>query len=505
MRHALALALLAALLGTTHAAIPSTVSFTARVVDDTTGKPITGAHHVAFELFDAATNGTSVWMEGRDLDIDEGLIYLALGETKPLDATVFSGKTLYLAVTLDDATMDPRIAVSSVPYAIRAGTANDAETVGGTAPSGFQKRVTGTCGTGNFVTVINADGTVACGAGATGTGDITGVAAGSGLFGGGTSGDVTLSLLNTCAPQEILKWSGTAWACAPDVAGTGDITGVAAGTGLQGGGASGDVTLSLLTTCSMGQVLKWSGAGWACANDLDTGAAGTITGVTVTPASGLVGGGTTGNISLSLPLTCATGQMLKWNATAWACANDIDTDTNSGGTITNVAAGAGLTGGGTTGAVTLNIGAGPGILVNADNLQLDTTVTDGLYLKKAGDTMTGVLNMGGHQIVNRSCPAGYVVAGPGLCIENSDVSGLTFTGAANRCRAAGTHMCSSAEMRSIMAAGVTVGGGVLLDWIDDQSTDNTAFYIGSTASADDPDSVQSATVTGFSRCCVSTE
>ena len=50
------------------------------------------------------------------------------------------------------------------------------------------------------------------------------------------------------------------------------------------------------------------------------------------------------------------------------------------GDITGVTAGSGLTGGGTTGAVTLNIGAGTGITVNADNIQanLSALTTDDL-------------------------------------------------------------------------------------------------------------------------------
>ncbi len=505
MKHALALAILAALIGTTHAAIPSTVSFTARVVDDTSGKAITGSHHLAFEIFDAQTNGNSLWQEGRDLEIDDGLVYLDLGETKPLDATVFSGKTVYLAVTIDDATMDPRITISSVPYAIRAGTASDSDTVGGMMPTGFQKRVTGTCGTGSFMTVINADGSVTCVAAATGTGDITAVAAGAGLMGGGTTGDVTLSLINTCGLNEILKWSGTAWLCAADATGISTIT---AGSGLMTSGSGTTVTLSLLSSCAMGQLLKWNGAAWACANDIDTdtNSGGTITGVTVSPSSGLVGGGTTGMVSLSLPLTCGVGQMLKWNGAAWACADDIDTDTNSGGTITGVTAGPGLSGGGTAGAVTLTIGAGPGIIVNADTIQLDTTVTDARYVIKSGDTMTGNLSMGGHLLTNRGCPAGYDVAGPALCVEDIDQAGFTFTGANNRCRAAGTHLCTMGEMRSILAAGITVGnGGVVFDWVDDESTDGNAFYINSTASAEDPDGVQAASTSGYSRCCANLE
>ncbi len=81
-----------------------------------------------------------------------------------------------------------------------------------------------------------------------GTGTITGVttASGSGLSGGGTSGNLNLSLVNTCATNQVLQWNGSAWACFS--AGNGTITGVTAGTNLTGGGTSGNVTLNLDTT-----------------------------------------------------------------------------------------------------------------------------------------------------------------------------------------------------------------------------------------------------------------
>jgi hypothetical protein len=81
-----------------------------------------------------------------------------------------------------------------------------------------------------------------------GGGGITGIttASGSGLIGGGTSGTLNLSLLTSCAKKQVLQWSGTAWACSN--AGTGTITGVTAGTDLTGGGTSGNVTLNLDTT-----------------------------------------------------------------------------------------------------------------------------------------------------------------------------------------------------------------------------------------------------------------
>jgi hypothetical protein len=81
--------------------------------------------------------------------------------------------------------------------------------------------------------------------GSTGAGTITGVttASGSGLSGGGTSGNLNLSLIKTCSNGQVLQWNGSNWICSG--AGSGTITGVTAGTDLVGGGTSGNVTLNV--------------------------------------------------------------------------------------------------------------------------------------------------------------------------------------------------------------------------------------------------------------------
>jgi hypothetical protein len=84
----------------------------------------------------------------------------------------------------------------------------------------------------------------------------------------------------------------------------------ASGSGLTGGGTSGTLNLSLTNACAANQVLQWNGGAWACSN----AGTGTITGITTAAGSGLSGGGTSGVLTLTntglLGITPSTGILL---------------------------------------------------------------------------------------------------------------------------------------------------------------------------------------------------
>jgi len=174
---------------------------------------------------------------------------------------------------------------------------------------------------------------------------------------------------------------------------TGDITSVVAGTGLTGGGTTGDVTLNVI-----------GGTGiTANADDIAIdGTVATLTGTQTftnkTLTSAVLNTSVTGtavldedNMASNSATKLATQQSIKSYV-------DTQVATIPTGDITGVTAGTQLTGGGTSGTVTLNVSQGAGSGLDADTLD---GVQGASYLRSdTSDTFTGTLTMAGQLQMN---------------------------------------------------------------------------------------------------------
>jgi len=394
-------------------AVPSIMNFNG-VLTGVNGKPLTGIVGVTFYLYQESQGGAPLWMETQNVQPDKfGHYSVGLGSTSTqgLPANIFAtGEARWLGVQVHGQDEQPRVLLMSVPYALKA---LDAETIGGKPASSFMLAptsnskapvlppgtITGS-GTADFVPIFTgassignskifqtvggnvgiATTTPAAKLDVSGTGDVRDTVT---LFPKSTH--PTLSVHGTAF--EVSSTGKVTFVSGQTFPGTGTVTSVASGAGLTGGPITHSGTLSIASGGVTNAMLAHSS-------------------LTITANSPLTGGGSVslgGSTSLGLE-KCSTNQILKFNGSSWTCVNA------PAGTITGVTAGTDLTGGGSSGNVTLNLDTTKVPLLAAAN---SFTNTNSISVS-SGDNLD-LSNSGFNSGVNVSIGDGYgvYVAGTG--------------------------------------------------------------------------------------------
>jgi hypothetical protein len=109
-------------------AVPLQVPVTVRIARD--GAPVNETLPLTFAIFTQPSAGNSLWNGvAHDVVVRDGIASDTLGleANNPLDPDDFDGRVLYLQVVVGNYQMPDRIALRSVPYALRAGTAGLAD------------------------------------------------------------------------------------------------------------------------------------------------------------------------------------------------------------------------------------------------------------------------------------------------------------------------------------------------------------------------------------------
>ena len=326
--------------------VPRLVSFSGKTTD-TQGNALSGIVGVTFAIYKDQTDGSPLWLETQNVQADAKGNYTAqLGAAKPdgLPLDLFSsGEARWLGVTINGGQEQPRVLLLSVPYALKAA---DAETIGGLPPSAFvlaapppnypastsaprpgtanaspSPLTLGGGGTTDFVPLWTPNGTTLGNSvmfqSGTGTStkiginttkpastlDVSGAETVRGNLSlpatgtaGATSGKnsqpttLTSSAYNSSTKAAVSQ--NFRWQSEP----AGNNTASPSGTlNLLFGSGSNTPTETGLNISSNGQIAFASGQTFP--------GAGTITGVTTAAGSGLTGGGTSGNVTLGVDST----------------------------------------------------------------------------------------------------------------------------------------------------------------------------------------------------------
>jgi hypothetical protein len=261
-------------------AVPTRLAQQGRLLDGD-GAPLTGTHALIFAIYDAAADGNEVWREERSVDFEEGYYAVVLGALVPVDDLLFSGGAVWLELTVDGSVLSPRQEIVSVPWALRA---TSAEHVDGGVVEAAEISVGG-------VPVIDSTGAWVGPTPSVDWTELTGVPADIADGDQDTDTDTLAGL--ACAEAEVPKWDATSglWICGTDVDTVDPNTDTLADLGLS---------------CLAGQIARYSSSSglWLCdAETLTT----TLPWSAITGVPGDIADGDQDTVVTALPWSAITG------------------------------------------------------------------------------------------------------------------------------------------------------------------------------------------------------
>jgi hypothetical protein len=361
--------------------VPHLVQFSG-TLKDASARAVTGVVSVTFAIYGEQDGGTALWSETQNVTADASSHYstmLGIASTVGLPDDLFAAaQSRWLGVRMAGQAELPRVLLVSVPYALKAA---DADTVGGLPASAFL-----------LAAPVSAAGAASSATPATASqATVTGVTPDVAPTGSGTAGYLPLwTTASNLGNSGIFQSSGgligintSTPAVTLDVAGNMYIRG---GFTMPPQGTA-TATTSFNSHSYFFTASAYNSSSKTAENQTFAWEASALDNNTATPSA-----------TLKLRFAEGTGTS---NPTGFQIASNgilsFATGQTFPGTVADVTAGTGLTGGGTSSNVTVNVDSTKvPLLANANTFNATQTITNGdLNLPATTGPNVGVLNIGG--------------------------------------------------------------------------------------------------------------